>query len=61
MIGDSLEKIYTEFEKVETGSAKKLKLFIGKAANNYKIPIDELVYRPGISLLELVTPNTIKN
>ena len=60
MIGDSLEKIYIEFEKVEAGSAKKLKRFIGKAANNYKIAIDELVYRPGISLLELVTPDTIK-
>lgn len=60
LIGDSLEKIYAEFEKVETGSAKKLKRFIGKAAHNYKIAIDELVYRPGISPLELVTPDTIK-
>jgi phytoene desaturase len=60
LIGDSLEKIYTEFEKVEAGSAKKLKRFIGKAAHNYKIAIDELVYRPGISPLELLTPDTIK-
>ena len=60
LIGDSLEKIYAEFEKVEAGSAKKLKRFIGKAAHNYKIAIDELVYRPGISPLELVTPDTIK-
>ena len=60
LIGDSLEKIYAEFEKVEAGSAKKLKRFIGKAAHNYKIAIDELVYRPGVSPLELVTPDTIK-
>ena len=59
LIGDSLEKIYAEFEKVEAGSAKKLKRFIGKAAHNYKIAIDELVYRPGISPLELVTPDTV--
>ena len=59
-IGDSLEKIYDAFEMVEQGSAAKLKKFISKAADNYKIAIDELVYRPGISPLELVTPDTIK-
>ena len=60
LIGDSLEKIYSTFEAEEKGGAAKLKKFIGKAANNYKIAIDELVYRPGISALELVTPDTLK-
>ena len=60
LIGDSLEKIYVAFEAEEKGSAAKLKKFIGKAADNYKIAIDELVYRPGVSPLELVTPDTIK-
>ena len=60
MIGDSLEKIYSAFEAEEKGSAAKLKKFIGEAADNYKIAIDELVYRPGISPLELVTPDTLK-
>jgi len=60
LIGDSLEKIYSTFEAEEKGGAAKLKKFIGKAANNYKIAIDELVYRPGISPLELVTPDTLK-
>lgn len=59
-IGDSLEKIYAAFETVEQGSAAKLKKFIDKAADNYKIAIDKLVYRPGVSPLELVTPETIK-
>ena len=59
-IGDSLEKIYDAFEMVEQGSAAKLKKFIAKAAENYKIAIDDLVYRPGVSPLELVTPDTIK-
>jgi len=59
-IGDSLEKIYDVFETVEEGSAAKLKKFIAKAADNYKIAIDELVYRPGVSPFELVTPDTIK-
>ena len=60
LIGDSLEKIYVAFEAEEKGSAAKLKKFIGKAAYNYKIAIDELVYRPGVSPLELVTPDTVK-
>ena len=60
LIGDSLEKIYLAFEAEEKGGADKLKKFIGKAADNYKIAIDKLVYRPGISPLELVTPDTLK-
>ena len=59
-IGDHLEKIYDVFEGVEKGSAKKLKKFIKKAADNYKIAINDLVYRPGLSPLELITPETIK-
>ena len=59
-IGDSLEKIYDAFEMVEQGSAAKLKKFIAKAADNYKIAIDNLVYRPGVSPLELITHDTIK-
>jgi phytoene desaturase len=60
LIGDSLEKIYKTFEEEEEGSAAQLKIFIEKAADNYKIAIDELVYRPGVSPFELVTPDTIK-
>ncbi len=59
-IGDSLEKIYNTFETIEPGSAAKLKKFITEAKNNYSIAIEELVYRPGISPLELVTPKTIQ-
>jgi phytoene desaturase len=59
-IGDHLEKIYDVFEGVEKGSAHKLKKFIKKAADNYKIAINDLVYRPGLSPLELITPETIK-
>lgn len=59
-IGDSLEKIYAAFEAEEAGSSIPLKRFIKKAADNYDIAIKDLVYRPGISPLELVTPATIK-
>ncbi len=59
-IGDTLEKIYTAFEQEEAGSSVPLKRFIKKAEDNYDIAIKDLVYRPGISPLELVTPATIK-
>ena len=59
-IGDHLEKIYDVFEGVEKGSALKLKKFIQKASDNYKIAMHDLVYRPGLSPLELITPQTIK-
>lgn len=59
-IGDTLEKIYTAFETEEPGSSIPLKRFIKKAEDNYAIAIKDLVYRPGISPLELITPATIK-
>lgn len=59
-IGDSLDKIYTVFENEEKGSGKKLKAFIEDAKTNYDIAITDLVYRPGISPMELVTPTTVK-
>ena len=59
-IGDSLDKIYAAFEAEEKGSGKKLKSFINQAQNNYDIAISDLVYRPGISPLELITATTIK-
>jgi len=58
-IGDQLDKIYEAFEKEEAGSAKKLEKFIFKAKENYDIAIKDIVYRPGVSPLELITPKTI--
>ena len=60
LIGDSLEKIFSVFEKEEKGSSIKLKRFINIAKENYNIAIKDLVYRPGLSPLELITPQTIK-
>ena len=60
-IEDSLEKICNAFEKEESGSSLKLRKFINEAKNNYNIAIKDLVYRPGISPLELITPKTLKN
>ncbi|MCH8534552.1 MAG: phytoene desaturase [Flavobacteriaceae bacterium] len=58
-IGDSLEKIYQVFDEKEENGAQKLKKFIDEARDNYDIAIKDLVYKPGLSPLELVTPKTI--
>ena len=59
-IPGSLNEIYHNFEQVEAGSSQKLENFISKAQDNYDIAIKDLVYRPGVSPLELVTPATVK-
>jgi phytoene desaturase len=59
-IPDSLEKIYKVFEDVEPGSSKYLKEFIDAAKFNYEVAIKDLVYKPGQSITELITPVTIK-
>ncbi|NND88143.1 MAG: phytoene desaturase [Flavobacteriaceae bacterium] len=59
-IEDTLEKICIAFENEEAGSAAILKKFMNKALDNYNIAIKDLVYRPGVSPLELITPVTIK-
>ena len=58
-IADNLEEIQNTFEEIEKGSGKKLLKFIEDAKKNYEIAIKDLVYRPGVSPLELVTPQTI--
>ena len=58
-IGDDLDKIYTLFEKEEKGSSKYLKDFLKLAENNYNVAVKDLVYRPGVSPLELISPKTV--
>jgi phytoene desaturase len=58
-IYDNLEAIKSTFENIEQGSGQKLQTFINQAKGNYDIAIKDLVYRPGVSPLELVTPKTI--
>lgn len=57
-IYDNLEEIKYTFETIEKGSGQKLQIFIDQAKSNYDIAIKDLVYRPGISPLELITKET---
>jgi phytoene desaturase len=57
-IYDNLEEIKYTFETIEKGSGQKLQSFIDQAKSNYDIAIKDLVYRPGVSPLELITKET---
>ncbi|MFM2367829.1 MAG: hypothetical protein RL619_125 [Bacteroidota bacterium] len=57
-IADNLPDIILAFEAIEKGSGKILNEFIAEAKSNYDIAIKDLVYRPGVSPLELVTKET---
>lgn len=58
-IGDHMDQICEEFERIESGSSKPLRKFIAQAQDHYNIAINKVVLKPGISPLELVTKDTI--
>ena len=58
-IPGTLEEIYQIFEEEEKGSSKHLKTFLDSAKANYEIAVLDMVYKPGVSPLELVSPQTI--
>ena len=57
-IADNLADITLAFEAIEKGSGKLLNDFMFEAKSNYDIAIKDLVYRPGVSALELITVET---
>lgn len=58
-ISSHLHEICLLFEKEEPGSSEQLMRFLELAEKNYEISVKDLVYRPGVSPLELITPQTI--
>jgi phytoene desaturase len=56
----SMEGMYELFEKYEPGSSKNLKKFLEEAAYKYEVGINDLVYKPGQSLLEFLDMRVIK-
>ncbi|OUD36639.1 NAD(P)/FAD-dependent oxidoreductase [Flavobacterium sp. FPG59] len=57
-IADNLDEIVATFDSIEKGSGAKLQKFMARAKSNYDIAIKDLVYRPGVSALELITTET---
>lgn len=56
----SWDEMLELFENTEAGSADKLQKFIREAEYKYAVGINELVYKPGFSLMEYVRPDIIK-
>ncbi len=48
------------FEKIEPGSGKQLDTFLEEACFKYKVGMEKLVYKPGLSLSEFVDADVIK-
>ena len=59
-IADNLPEIIKTFESIEKGSGAVLEKFMTEAKSNYDIAIKDLVYRPGVSPLELITLETTR-
>lgn len=58
-VSKNIDSIYEAFEKEETGSSKFLKKFLKTAEYNYNVAIEKAVYKPGLSPLELIMPETV--
>ena len=58
-IKGDIDSICKTFDEHEKGASKSLKKFMSQANKNYSIAMDKIVYKPGISIFELITFQTI--
>ncbi len=61
IIPSDFERLCELFESLEAGSAVQLKKFMSEAELKYRISFNQLIYKPGLSLLEYVNPKIIKS
>lgn len=54
-----LNRLKKSFETIEPGSATKLGRYLDSAGYNYRVAVDKVIYKPGKSPLELLTPETV--
>jgi phytoene desaturase len=52
VVPSELEDIYKMFESLEPGSAEKLRIFLEESAYKYEVGMRDLVYQPGLSIME---------
>lgn len=50
----SMEALHQTFENIEPGSSQALSQFLKEAAYKYEVGIHDLVYKPGVSIKELL-------
>lgn len=58
-VPENLEQLKKLFEELEPGSSKHLDKFLKEAEYKYQVGINDLVYKPGLSLWELADVNLI--
>lgn len=56
----SPDAVRRTFEQIEPGSGRRLERFLRTAGFNYRVAMDEVVYRPGDSMRELITTQTLQ-
>lgn len=59
-IPSSIDALYELFESLEPGSSHKLKIFLQEGKYKYEVGMQKLVYKPGLSLLELMDVDLLK-
>ena len=60
-ISSDWQSVCDLFERLESGSSKKLNAFMKEAEYKYNIGINQLVYEPGLSLTEVCKPEIFLN
>lgn len=56
----SREALATVFESIEPGSSSNLNKFLTSAAYKYRVGMQDLVYKPGLSITEFLQPEVIR-
>ena len=56
----NLEELFNLFDSIEKGSGEKLRQFLSEAAYKYQVGINDLVYKPGRSLVEFADVRVLK-
>ena len=59
-VPENFEQLCALLESIEKGSAEQLKLFLAEAEYKYKTGIENLVYKPGLSIAEFADADLIK-
>ena len=59
-VPENFNELLNLFESIETGSSMRLKNFMDEAEYKYKTGIENLVYKPGLSITEFADTNLMK-
>ncbi len=55
------DELLATFEKIEPGSSRFINDYLAKADRYYHAAVNDIIYRPGQSFRELITPETVLN